>query len=319
MKRSNLDVLAIGELNVDLILNGIDGLPEIGKEKLAKNMALTLGSSTAIFAANVSSLGLKVGFLGKIGKDSFGKLVLDSLKEKEIDVSMVIEDENCATGATVVLNYDEDRANVTHLGAMEFLSIKDISDEQLAQAKHIHFSSLFLQPGIRDDISTLFARAKQLGVTTSLDTQWDPDEKWDFDYRSILPNVDVFLPNEIELLNLSGTSCIEDAFKKLNPFARNIVVKCGSKGAVLHEKDCPARKFSSYLNTSVVDAIGAGDSFNAGFVYSFVKGENIVDCVDLGLLTGALNTTSAGGTGAFATKEKIRKIAMEKFNKKINL
>jgi len=319
MKERKLDVLAIGELNVDLILNGIDGFPEIGKEKLAGRMSLTLGSSTAIFAANLASLGLQVGFLGKIGKDSFGKLVVDRLTEKGIDISMVVEDENGATGATVVLNYDEDRAMVTHPGAMELLSIEDISDEQLVQAKHMHFSSFFLQPGIRNDVSTLFARAKQMGLTTSLDTQWDPDEKWDFDYRSILPHVDIFLPNETELLHLSGTSCIDDAFEKLNPYARNIVVKRGSKGAVLHEKNGQAQVFSAYLNTAVVDAIGAGDSFNAGFVCKFVKGANLPDCVDFGNLTGALNTTSAGGTGAFSTKAKIREAAMQKFNRNINL
>ncbi len=68
MKNYKFDVLAIGELNVDLIMNNIEGTPEVGKEKLAGSMTLTLGSSTAIFAANLSSLGSKVGFLGKIGK-----------------------------------------------------------------------------------------------------------------------------------------------------------------------------------------------------------------------------------------------------------
>src|SRR5665647_1485018 len=136
MNNRKLDVLAIGELNVDLILNGIDGFAEIGKEKLASQMSLTLGSSTAIFSANLSSLGSKVGFLGKIGKDSFGALVRDSLIERGIDSSMVIVNKDVSTGATIILNYNEDRAMVTHPGAMDFLTIQDISDEQLMQAKH---------------------------------------------------------------------------------------------------------------------------------------------------------------------------------------
>lgn len=319
MNKKIIDVLAIGELNVDLILNGIDGFAEIGKEKLAGQMSLTLGSSTAIFAANLSSLGAKVGFLGKIGKDSFGQLVIDSLVERGIDTSMVTVEEGVSTGATIILNYDEDRAMITHPGAMDLLTIKDISDEQLQQAKHIHFSSIFLQPGISNDIQNLFARAKKLGLTTSLDTQWDPAEKWDFNYQEILPFVDVFFPNETELLHLTKTSTIVDALQKLSPYAQNIAVKRGSKGSILYQKNGKTLELDSYLNTSVIDAIGAGDSFNAGFILQFVKGAKLQECLDFGNLTGAVNTTCAGGTGAFSSKLKIKEIALNRFDVSIDI
>jgi sugar/nucleoside kinase (ribokinase family) len=319
MTKQKLDVLAIGELNVDVILNNIDGFPKIGKEILAQNMTLTLGSSTAIFAANLSGLGAKVGFLGKIGKDSFGDLVIKSLKDKGVDTSMVIVEDGICTGATICLNYDEDRANVTHPGAMELLTIDDITDNQLLQAKHVHFSSVFLQPGIRNDIGNLFARAKQLGLTTSLDTQWDPAENWDFDYKTILPNVDIFLPNETELLHLTKTSNIENAFTELNQYAQNIVVKRGNKGSILRTRNGEITELPAYLNTSVVDAIGAGDSFNAGFIYKLVKGVSLKECLDFGNLTGALNTTNAGGTGAFSSKLQIIETAKNKFNVLIDI
>jgi sugar/nucleoside kinase (ribokinase family) len=314
MTKQKLDVLAIGELNVDVILNNIDGFPKIGKEILAQNMTLTLGSSTAIFAANLAGLGAKVGFLGKIGKDAFGDLVINSLKEKGVDTSMIIVEEGICTGATICLNYEEDRANVTHTGAMEILTIDDINDEQLSQAKHVHFSSVFLQPGIRNDIGNLFSRAKTLGLTTSLDTQWDPAETWDFDYKSILPFVDIFLPNETELLHLTKKSEIESALTELRAYALNIVVKRGNKGSILRTKNGETYELPAFLNTSVVDAIGAGDSFNAGFIYKFVKGASLPECLKFGNLTGALNTTSAGGTGAFSSKSKIRETAKIKFN-----
>jgi sugar/nucleoside kinase (ribokinase family) len=319
MTKRKLDVLAIGELNVDVILNNIDGFPKIGKEILAQNMTLTLGSSTAIFAANLAGLGAKVGFLGKIGKDSFGDLVINSLKDKGVDTSMVIIEEVTCTGATICLNYDEDRANVTHPGAMELLTIDDITDNQLLQAKHVHFSSVFLQPGIRNDIGKLFARAKQLGLTTSLDTQWDPAETWIFDYKLILPFVDIFLPNETELLHLTKTPNIESAFAELSQYAQNIVVKRGNKGSIIRTKNDEITELPAYLNTSVVDAIGAGDSFNAGFIYKFVKGASLIECLDFGNLTGALNTTSAGGTGAFSSKFQIAETAKNKFNVLIDI
>lgn len=319
MKNYKFDVLAIGELNVDLIMNNIEGTPEIGKEILAGSMTLTLGSSTAIFAANLSSLGTKVGFLGKIGNDQFGDLVKNRLIEKGIDISLVIAEDGLTTGATVVLNVSEDRAMITYPGAMDHLTIEDISDDSLLKAKHIHFSSYFIQPGMRKDVQLLLKRAKNLGLTTSLDTQWDPSEKWDFDYKSILPWVDIFLPNEAEILCLTGTKNTEDALKKLSPFAKNVAIKQGSKGALLRTEKGELHEKPSYLNTEVVDAIGAGDSFNAGFVHMFVKGEPIQKCLDFGNLAGAISTTAAGGTGAFNSKELISKIAKEKFNSTIKI
>ena len=319
MKSRRFDVLAIGELNVDIILNHINGLPEVGKEKNAGSMALTLGSSTAIFAANLSTLGAKVGFLGKIGNDSFGEFVKESLVEKGIDTSLITIEEGISTGATIVLNFDEDRAMVTYPGTMDYLTIDDIKDEFLMQAQHIHFSSFFYQPGIRDHIHLVFKRAKELGLTTSFDTQWDPSEKWDFNFQLILPWVDIFFPNETELLHLTGTQKISEALEKLGPFAKNIVVKRGNKGALLRLETGEIFEMPAYLNTSVVDAIGAGDSFNAGFIFRFIKGESLQNCLDSGNLAGALNTTATGGTGAFKSKEQIRSTVKDKFNTSINI
>lgn len=319
MKNFRFDVLAIGELNVDLIMNNIQGYPEIGKEKLAGSMTLTLGSSTAIFAANLASLGSKVAFLGKIGNDSFGDLIKNSLFEKGINTSLIISEDKLTTGATIVLNVGEDRAMVTYPGAMDYLTINDIRDESLLKAKHMHFSSLFMQPGIRKDVLSLFKRAKELGLTTSLDTQWDPSEEWNFDYKSILPLVDVFLPNETEILHLTNMKNIKDALKELAPFAKNLVIKQGSKGALVQSDKGEIFEIPAYTNTKVVDSIGAGDSFNAGFIHIFVKGESLQKCLDFGNLAGAINTTAAGGTGAFKSKELIRKTAKEKFNITINI
>ncbi len=310
------DVLVVGELNVDLILNKIDSFPEMGKEKLADEMTLTLGSSSAIFASNISSLGAKVSFVGKIGQDSFGDLVLDSLKKKNVNTDFIISDKKSKTGATIVLNYDEDRAMVTHPGAMEELTINDISSEYLSAAKHLHISSIFLQPKIKENVLDLLVKAKKAGLTTSLDPQWDPNEKWDIDLRKLLPFIDVFLPNETEVTHLTKEPDVEKALKLLAPFANLIVVKMGSKGSALLRNGNISLQ-PAFLNEEVADAIGAGDSFDAGFISKFVKGESAIECQRFGNLCGALNTTAAGGTGAFSDYEKMKKIALEKFGMKI--
>jgi len=306
------DVLVVGELNVDLIMNELDRFPEVGKEILARQMTLTLGSSAAIFASNISSLGARVAFIGKIGRDKFGEVVLESLQDNNVDVSMIIQDENCGTGATIILNVEEDRANTTYPGAMDLLTINDISEEDLSRAKHLHFSSFFLQPGMRDGVGKLFSKAQELGLTTSFDMQWDPEEEWDLAIEEILPHVNVFLPNENELLYLSGKKNLDEAINVIEKYIDVLVIKRGNKGSLVstggESMDLPA-----FLNKNVVDAIGAGDSFNAGFIYKYILGNAIPDCQQYGNLTGAVSTTAAGGITAFQDYENFKKTARDVF------
>ncbi len=306
------DVIVVGELNVDLIMNELDRFPEIGKEILARQMTLTLGSSAAIFASNISSLGARVAFIGKIGKDKFGEVVLESLQNNDVDVSMIKRDEKCGTGATIILNVEEDRANTTYPGAMDLLTINDISQEDLSRAKHLHFSSFFLQPGMRDGVGKLFRTAQGLGLTTSFDMQWDPEEEWDLDIEEILPHVNVFLPNENELMYLSGKNNLNEAINFIENYTDILVIKSGNRGSTVCFGD-EIINLPAFLNESVVDAIGAGDSFNAGFIYKFIMGNSIPECQEFGNLTGAMSTTAAGGITAFQNYENFKKTARDVF------
>lgn len=310
------DVLVVGELNVDIILDGIDKFPEIGKEVLARQMTLTLGSSSAIFASNISSLGTRVAFVGKIGNDKFGEVVLESLQKRNVNTSMIKIEEHLGTGATIILNVDEDRANTTYPGAMDYLTINDIAECDLINSKHLHFSSYFLQPGMRNGIGELFRKAKKLGLTTSFDMQWDPKETWDLDIENVLPYVDVFLPNEKELMFLAGKNNLDDAINSIKEFTNILVVKRGNKGSLVCYKDI-LTDLPPFLNTKVIDAIGAGDSFNAGFIFKFINGANVRECQEFGNLTGAVSTTAAGGTTAFDDYENFKRICREKFGMEI--
>jgi sugar/nucleoside kinase (ribokinase family) len=306
------DVLVVGELNVDLILDGIDKFPEVGKEVLARKMTLTLGSSSAIFASNCSSLGAKVAFIGKIGKDKFGEVVLESLQQNKVDISMIKVDKQWGTGATVILNVDEDRANTTYPGAMDHLTLDDIAESDLEKARHLHFSSYFLQPGMWNSLGELFRKAKKLGLTTSFDMQWDPLETWKLDVADVLPHVDVFLPNETELMFLTGKNSLDDAIEAVKEYTNVLVVKRGNKGSSVHFKN-QLLELPAFLNEQVVDAIGAGDSFNAGFISKFINGNDMAECQKFGNLTGAVSTTAAGGTTAFIDYGNFKKVAKEQF------
>lgn len=310
--KKKFDVIVVGELNVDLILNQIDSFPETGKEKLAHEMTFTLGSSSAIFASNLSSLGLKVAFIGKIGNDIFGQFCKDQLQRKNVDTSMILIADELKTGATAVLNFGEDRANVTYQGSMSYLCVNDITEEMLSMGKHLHFSSYFLQTGFKNELYMLFDKAKSAGLTTSLDIQWDPAEEWDFDYKRILPAVDVFLPNEKELLSLTKQSSVESAVREININRNIIVVKRGRNGSLMSFETnlIPCKAFT---NENVVDAIGAGDSFNAGFIYRYIQNYDPVKCQEFANLIGAISTTRVGGTTAFVNYQETMKIAKEKF------
>lgn len=306
-------VLVIGELNMDVLMNGISGFPVIGKEIAAQKMSLTLGSSSAIFAANLSSLGVQTSFCGMIGKDFYGRLVMEELQAKGVDSSWVVASENVQTGVTVVLNYGNDRANITHCGAMESFSVVDIPVSKFSEFHHLHISSYFLQKGLQADVVYLFKHAKKHGLTTSLDLQWDPEEQWLFPYQECLPWVDFFLPNEKEILALTGEGELKDALRTLDVFSRTIIVKQGTRGATAFENGKCYHK-ESFSHSLFVDAIGAGDSFNAGFIFSHLKGNSLPENLVMANLTGAINTTAAGGTGAFTNYSEFASRAKQLFN-----
>jgi sugar/nucleoside kinase (ribokinase family) len=306
------DVAVVGELNVDLILNRIQGFPEMGKEILAQDMALTLGSSSAIFASNLSSLGARVAFVGMVGNDQFGDLVVESLNARKVDTTNLIRRPDLNTGATIVLNFDQDRAMVTHAGAMEKLTLADIDTRIFENADHLHFSSFFLQPGLRPDVGKMFEKARSYGMTTSLDIQWDPEEKWHFDFRKILPFVDVFLPNETELMMLTGKEDLMQALDVIEEYANTVAVKQGSKGSLVL-KDGHRNPMPAFTNEQVVDAIGAGDSFNAGYIFQMVRHQPVDQCQRFANLTGAVSTMAAGGTTAFSDYETVLNIGRTRF------
>jgi sugar/nucleoside kinase (ribokinase family) len=307
------DVLVAGELNIDIILDQLEKFPVIGKEILANKLTVTLGSSSAIFASNLSALGVSVIFCGCIGNDNFGDKILNDLAEKNVATQNIISSNTTNTGITVALNFNQDRAMVTYPGAMNELTSWHITDAILQSAKHLHVSSVFLQPALKPGLIDLFERAKRFGLTTSLDPQWDPSEQWHCDWKNLLPCVDVFLPNTEEIKNITHQPSIKDAMNVLRSYSNIVVVKNGSEGASVFFKDEVIEE-PAFVNNEFADAIGAGDSFDAGFIRNFIQQKTLKECATLGVVCGAINTTAHGGTTAFKNLNDIKKIASEKFN-----
>jgi sugar/nucleoside kinase (ribokinase family) len=292
------DVTIAGEVNLDLILYGLpDELPR-ERELLADRMMLTLGGSSSIVAHNLAALGSRVGFQSRIGDDDLGKTALDRLQQSGVDCSHVRRvPGEVKTGLTVVLNREAWRNMVTYSGTIAELVWEDLDFDYLTDSRHFHLSSFYLQKGLRPRVPELLRKMKEAGLTTSMDTNDDPDDGWEGGLQDALRYLDVFMPNEREAQRATGTANLEDALQKLATMVPLVVVKMGQAGAMAQRGrerfHSPARKVNP------VDAVGAGDSFDAGFLNQYLKGSDLPTCLAAGNLAGAFSTTRPGGTEAF--------------------
>lgn len=295
------DILVAGEINPDLILSG-DVEPAFGQvEKLIESATLTVGSSSVIFACGAARLGLKVAFIGKCGDDVFGGFMLEEMTRRGVNVDNVIRVPGGHTGLSVILNRGVDRAILTHPGLIPALSAEEVPDGLLRQARHLHVASYFLQDTLRPGLPRLFERARSLGLTTSLDTNYDPSEAWKgvFD---LLPLTNVFLPNEAEACSLAREEDVAIAAEKLSAQVETLAIKLGAAGALGVRNGQKVRTAS--IPVKVVDTVGAGDSFDAGFLYGCLNDWPLEKSLRLAAICGALSTQAPGGTAAQPTLEQ---------------
>ena len=292
---SKLDIAIVGEINLDLILYGLPEYMPTEREILASGFAITLGSSSAILAHNLAALGSRVGFVTKVGHDSFGALAVERLRERGVDLAGLAH--GAKSGVTLILPHGPRRHILTYPGTISELLFEDLDLDYLASARHFHLSSLFLQRELSPHVPELFRRMKSAGLSTSLDTNDDPEDRWDSALEKILPYVDIVLPNEREAMKMSRADDLETALSRLAQKVETVVVKMGSSGAVAirdgHRFSAPA------VPVTIIDPIGAGDSFDAGFLHQFLRGADLTTCLTYGNLCGAFSATDCGGTEAF--------------------
>ncbi len=301
-----IDVLVLGELNADLILQG-DVEPAWGQtEKLIDDATLTLGSSSAIFACGIARLGLSVAFAGIVGDDLLGHFCRDQLAARGIDTSGVVVDSGQRTGMTIILQRPDDRAMLTFPGAIAALTVQQVKPALLDAARHIHVGSYYLQTALQPGLAPLFAAQRRRGGTTSLDTNWDPSERW-VGLDALLAATEIFLPNETEACRITGTADTSEALELLATRVPIVAIKRGAAGAVAARGIERVEAIPPRVN--VVDAVGAGDSFDAGFVCGLLKGWTLERALKLAVACGALSTRAAGGTQGQVTLDEAMALA----------
>jgi sugar/nucleoside kinase (ribokinase family) len=291
MNDKPFDILIAGELNVDIIVTG-DTVPEFGQvEKLVDDISVCAGSSSAIFAAAATRMGMRVLFASRVGDDLFGQFMIDALHQVGIDTSFIVRDPTIKTGVGIQLLRGQDRAMLTFLGSIGAVTTADVRPEFYHMARHLHVASPFLLTGLRPSMAQMMREAKKAGMTVSLDTNWDPENRWQL--AGFFDCLDVFLPNENELRAISGKNTIEDGIREMEQRVPVLVVKQGRHGAT---GVCRGERLAlDAFPVTVADTTGAGDSFDGGFLAGWLRGLSLRECLLLGLACGSLSTTQIGG------------------------
>jgi sugar/nucleoside kinase (ribokinase family) len=268
------------------------------RELLAKDFRLTLGSSSAIVAHNLAALGVSVGFITRLGDDPLGSIALERLAETGVDISRVKRvSGGTSTGVTILLTHEGKRHILTYPGTMFEMAAADIDMDYLASSRHFHLCSLFLHKALQPDLPRIFKQLKGEGLTLSLDTNDDPEDRWGDPLNELLSMVDIFLPNDDEACRISGKKDAESAIEVLAKRVPLVAVKCGKRGSLVQKG---SRLWEVPANpVTPVDTIGAGDSFDAGFLAAYLRGEAPDACAAFGNRTAALSTLRPGGTEAF--------------------
>jgi len=270
-----------------------------GQELRVEDATLTMGSSSVIFACGAARLGLRVGFVGVVGADEFGRFMLREMEARGIDVGPVIVDPAVKTGTTVSLSTAADRALLTYLGSIAAFTSERVDRTLFDRARHLHVGAYFLQTGLQAGLPKLLAQARARGITVSLDTGWDPDEKWNSGLKETLAQTDVFLPNAEEASAISDKADVNDALVTLAEQVPVVAVKLGAKGAIARRGEKTVRAAPPLVQ--VIDTTGAGDSFDAGFVCGCLKGWSLERTLRLACACGSLATRQPGGTNGQPT------------------
>ena len=309
---ARFDVALVADMCVDLILSG-DVRPKFAQfEQLIDDYYLDIGGSSNVFACQAAKLDLRTAVIGRVGDDEFGRLVRTRLGEQGVDVSGVRVRAGLKTGIGVTLAEPSDRAILTYLGSIDAVSKADLPTDPAKLCRHWHIASYYLLSRLRGGWKDFLRLAKSQGVSTSLDPNWDPAEKWR-DVLDLLPHLDIFFANDSEIRAITGSRDLLGAARELSASGTLIVVKQGAEGAfAVNGTEVASLSPAEFAPVrDVRDTVGAGDNFDAGLLYGWLRGRPLKECLWLGHQCAAASLKSHGGIAAQITRDKLTRTFAE--------
>jgi ribokinase len=288
-----LDVISIGNINIDLSFY-VDKIPEIDYEVLA-NLEIFHGGGAANFAVAASRLGLKVGIIGCVGNDYFGKKAIEELEKEGVITNFIkVVNEKLTGMVCVIVEKNGNRRMLAYRGANEYLE-KTISEviDKIPYCKYIQLCNVNKK---------VFMEVKEKIKKTKISL--DPGGRVIEFSLNDLEGIDLLLLNEVECKKLTNVNYKEGA-KLLSKYVNIVVVKMGERGAYLfdgnNEIEIPA------IKVNVVDTTGAGDAFNAGFITGLIRGLSLRECMYWGIATAALKIQKKGARSGLPNINELKK------------
>ena len=269
---------------------------------------MMLGGMSINTAVGLAKIGkVPVGLIACFGNDNSGKFLVSGLQEYDIDISNLLFTDEAGTGTAICfIHPDSERSMILCLAANHHLT-KDKIDYSVFQSGDIaHFGGSMICEGTRgDDLAVIFKKLKEIGVTISMDTCWDGTDQWSKILNPCLPYCDIFETNKEEGLRYSGKDTVEEAIEHFSFFGPKIVVlKEGSEGVRIKSDEYSGSV--PIFQVKAVDATGAGDSFNAGFLFGLYYGWPIEQATIFASAVGAICVTAYGAsTGILSYDETI--------------
>ena len=309
------DIACVGIMVADVMVKPVKALPKRGLLEPVDMISLHTGGNAMTAAININTMGLSSAVVGRVGCDSFGDFLVDTLEKKGIDTKNVSRDENAQTSSSVLfISEDGERSFFHCVGANGTFRMKDIDWSEIDKAKIIFVTGVFLLDAFdRYDLTEFLKKCREMGKTTVVDVCWDSKGRWSEIISPAMPYIDIFLPSIDEAREIAGKESPEDCAKVFfEQGAGKVIIKLGGDGCYVQENENePGVILPCCKGVTAVDTTGAGDSFCSGFLAAYSKGKSFIDCAKFGNATGALCVTSTGATTGMRSYDEVEKFMIE--------
>ncbi|NCB92068.1 MAG: carbohydrate kinase family protein [Clostridia bacterium] len=309
MEQKKWDVYVYGDVNIDIVIPGVEKFPLPGQEDEVDTMETFVGGGAALFTLGLGKLGLHPVFQGEVGDDCYGGLIRKQFTDHNVDDSLLKTSDTLKTGISLSFTNEKDRSFLTYRGTNEKICIEAVDIEKVKEASHIHITGYAGSANHEAYLNVLKKIKSETEATVSFDVGWDSTGEWKKEIKELFPYIDVLFMNETEAIHYGHQ---DNAVKAAHDFSKTCgmaVIKMGKAGS-LAVKDGEEYMQASYT-VKAVDTTGAGDSFNAGFVYGFLSKKSIEECLKTGNACGALSVTALGGNTGFPTIERLNQFFEE--------